>query len=162
MADREPSAAREMLGRFVTSNSEETEALGASLPDRIGAFRLLLLEGDLGSGKTTFVRGLARGLAIDSGEVASPTFALLNEYGDDGSGRPRLRHLDLYRVDGLDSIRDVGLLEILDEDIPVVVEWPRGGIEDLPGAIIVRIDSTGETERLIEMARIRAAGDSGR
>ena len=117
-----------MVERVTTSSPEETEELGAAIGRRLGPSAVVLLEGELGAGKTTMVRGIARGLGIDPAEVASPTFALLNEYGDDGSGRPRLRHLDLYRLEGLESLREAGVLELLDEEIPVVIEWPKGRI----------------------------------
>lgn len=134
-------------------SEEETEAIGARLAAEVPPPRLVLLEGELGAGKTTFVRGYARGLGLDPDEVASPTFALLHEYAAGGEERPGLRHLDLYRIGDLESIRDVGLLEILDEEIPVVVEWPPASLGSRPGAVRVRIETVGEGVRRIEVLR---------
>lgn len=141
-------------GTTIESRSEEeTEAMGARLAAEDPAPRLILLEGELGAGKTTFVRGLARGLGLDPDDVSSPTFALLHEYAAADEERPRLRHLDLYRIGDLESIRDVGLLEILDEEIPVVVEWPPASLDARPGAVRVRIEAIGEGVRRIAVLR---------
>lgn len=130
----------------------ETEAIGESLPMRFPGRTLFFLEGELGAGKTTLVRGLARAFGADPAEVVSPTFALLHEYGERPDGFPRLRHLDLYRIDDAASLRDVGVLHILDEPVPVAVEWPAVAFGVFKDAVRVRIEKTGEESRRLTLA----------
>ncbi len=100
-----------------------TRRAARELAARLRPGDVVLLQGDLGSGKTVFVRGLAEGLGLDPQEVASPTFALVHEYGP--SGRPPvLLHVDLYRIpDGGALIDDLGLESR--GDAILAVEWPR-------------------------------------
>lgn len=100
-----------------TTSAAETEAVGERLARLLRPGDLLLLVGDLGAGKTTFVRGLARGLGVEGG-VQSPTFQLLRIH----PGRPPLAHVDLYRLQKSAELDDLGLDELLDEGV-VVVEW---------------------------------------
>ena len=102
---------------LLTTSAEATEAAGERLGRRLGPGDLLLLTGELGAGKTTFVRGLARGAGA-SGDVMSPTFQLVRLYG----GPVPLAHVDLYRVAGAGELAELGLDELL-EDGAVVVEW---------------------------------------
>jgi tRNA threonylcarbamoyladenosine biosynthesis protein TsaE len=105
------------LREQVTSSAEETEALGEEVGASLKAGDLLLLAGPLGAGKTTFVRGLARGCG-STAPVASPTFQLVRIY----PGRVQLAHVDLYRVKAAGELLDLGLDELIDEGA-VVVEW---------------------------------------
>ena len=100
-----------------TSTPEETEAAGEELGRRLRRGDLVLLKGELGAGKTTFVRGMARGVGSEA-PVASPTFQLVRVY----PGRPQLAHVNLYRLQRGDEVRDLGIDELLD-DGAVVVEW---------------------------------------
>ncbi|HKC25224.1 MAG TPA: tRNA (adenosine(37)-N6)-threonylcarbamoyltransferase complex ATPase subunit type 1 TsaE [Thermoanaerobaculia bacterium] len=121
------------LKRVVVSRSEEeTRAAGAALARDLGAGAAVLLHGDLGSGKTVFVRGLAEGLGADPSEVASPTFALVHEYGPDGAP-PVLVHADLYRLAGDDGVPapDLGLDEARAAGSVVAIEWPRPPFTEL-------------------------------
>src|SRR6478735_7690914 len=106
---------------LLTSNSpEETAAIGESWGRQAHSGWVIGLMGDLGAGKTQFVKGFARGLGY-AGRVASPTFALVNEYS---GGRLPLHHLDLYRLDTPEQIRGAGLEEYLFRpDGVAVVEW---------------------------------------
>jgi tRNA threonylcarbamoyladenosine biosynthesis protein TsaE len=132
-----------------SASDSETEAIGESLPKRFPGRTLFFLEGDLGAGKTTLVRGLARAFGVDPQDVSSPTFALLHEYGEGAGGWPRLRHLDLYRIDDAASLQDVGVLQVLDDPVPVAVEWPAAAFGVFRNAVRVRIEKTGdETRRL--------------
>lgn len=98
----------------------ETESFGASVAPRLRRGQVIGLQGDLGAGKTAFVRGLARGLGCTD-RVHSPTFALLNEYG---GGRLRIFHIDLYRLNSADDVRQAGLEEyLIAPDGVSVVEW---------------------------------------
>jgi len=105
------------LRDVVTNSPAETEAEGERLGGLLRQGDLLLLKGDLGAGKTTFVRGVARG-AGSSAHVASPTFQLVRVY----PGRLQLAHVDLYRVEAGGQLADLGLDELLDQGA-VVVEW---------------------------------------
>ena len=102
---------------LVTGSPEETEAAAARLARHVGRGDLLLLRGEMGAGKTTFVRGLARGMGV-AGDVMSPTFHLVRVYG----GPVPLAHVDVYRLDAGADLEDLGLDELLDEGA-VVVEW---------------------------------------
>jgi len=105
------------LAEISTSSPEETEAAGEQLAATLAVGDLLLLAGELGAGKTTFVRGLARGLGI-SAQVQSPTFQLVRVY----PGRIQLAHVDLYRLESAAELADIGLDDLLDEGV-VAVEW---------------------------------------
>jgi tRNA threonylcarbamoyladenosine biosynthesis protein TsaE len=129
----------------VTNSAAETEAAGESFGGGLQQGDLLLLEGDLGAGKTTFVRGLARG-AGSPAHVASPTFQLVRVY----PGRLQLAHVDLYRIEGGDELGDLGLDELLDEGA-VVVEW--GNRLDVPDAALLSIEHLGGDRRRLHLER---------
>jgi tRNA threonylcarbamoyladenosine biosynthesis protein TsaE len=114
---RSPSAATGTLAELVTRSAEETEAAGEAFAAGLGPGDLLLLAGDLGAGKTTFVRGLARGLGATA-TVQSPTFTLVRVY----PGRVQLAHVDLYRLERGGELDDLGLSELLEEGV-VAIEW---------------------------------------
>ena len=102
----------------VTTSSGETEALAAELARGFLGGEVVLLFGELGTGKTTFVRGLARGLGVDADEVSSPTFVLLTTY----PGRLELHHADLYRL-GETADRELGLEELPGKRGILAIEW---------------------------------------
>jgi tRNA threonylcarbamoyladenosine biosynthesis protein TsaE len=106
---------------------------------------VVLLRGDLGAGKTAFVRGLAEGLGLDPAAVTSPTFTLVHEYR---GGRLPLTHVDLYRLDR-SSLDDLGFDADLAAAGVLAVEWPERLLGSLPGAIEVGIEHAGEDEREI-------------
>jgi tRNA threonylcarbamoyladenosine biosynthesis protein TsaE len=125
----------------VTTSATETEALAAGLARDLQPGETLLIEGDLGAGKTVFIRGLAAGLGIDPNEVSSPTFTLLHEYR---GGRATLYHADLYRLDPAEAA-DLGLEEASADGV-LAVEWPER-LADPPPARRVRIDRvTGQDD----------------
>ncbi len=124
-----------------TASAEETEAEGERVGQALQRGDLLLLIGPLGAGKTTFVRGLARGIG-SADAVASPTFVLVRNY----RGRLPLAHVDLYRLNRAPELRDLGLDELLDEGA-VVVEW--GDRLEAPGARVVAIEPLGGDRRRI-------------
>lgn len=129
-----------------TARSEaETEAVGRELAASLSGGAVILLSGNLGAGKTTFVRGLARGLGIDPGEVSSPTFTLVHEYR---GGRLALYHADLYRLDGT-AVEDVGLDDPGVADGVLAIEWPDRLSHALPGALSVDIQLVDENTRVI-------------
>src|SRR3954471_3092261 len=107
-----------MARTVVTRSEEETFALARELARGLGPGAFVLLHGDLGAGKTVFVRGLAAGLGTDPDTITSPTFVLIQHY----AGRVPLVHADLYRLDGGAAVDDLGLEELGDGAV-VAVEW---------------------------------------
>lgn len=118
----------------LTRSTEETEELAARLGRRFSGGEVVLLSGELGAGKTTFVRGLARGLGADADEVASPTFVLLTRY----RGRLVLHHADLYRLCGTGDEQELGLEELPGADGVLAVEWAER-LSRVPWARAVRV-----------------------
>jgi tRNA threonylcarbamoyladenosine biosynthesis protein TsaE len=134
----------------VRSSSEaETRALAAALARGLAPGEVVLLSGDLGAGKTAFVRGLAEGLGLDPDVVTSPTFTLVHEYR---GGRLPLIHVDLYRLDTAD-LAGIGLDDDLAAAGVMAIEWPERLIRSIPGAVRIRIEDTGADERLIYSIR---------
>lgn len=131
------------LREVVTSSAEETEAEGERLGRELKRGDLLLLVGPLGAGKTTFVRGLARG-AGSAEHVASPTFVLERIY----PGRVQLAHIDLYRLKASPELSDLGLDEVLDQGA-VVVEW--GDRLNAPAARTVTFEALDGDRRRIRI-----------
>ncbi len=120
-----------------TYSGAQTRKLGAALGALLEAGDVVLLYGELGSGKTTFAQGVASGLGI-AGDVTSPTFTLLTEYED---GRMPLLHADLYRLDGdREAAFATGLEDYLDSDAAVLIEWPEAVADDIADALHVRIE----------------------
>src|SRR5476649_356751 len=107
------------MATFISHSPAETESLGETFGRAAQSGLVIALSGDLGAGKTQFVKGLARGLGI-SARVHSPTFTLVNEYG---GGRLKLFHLDLYRLETREQILSAGVEEFLSPDGVSVVEW---------------------------------------
>jgi tRNA threonylcarbamoyladenosine biosynthesis protein TsaE len=131
----------------ITHSEEETIALARDLAATLEPGAVLLLSGNLGAGKTAFVRGLAEGLGIDPAEVSSPTFALIHEYR---GGRLTLYHVDLYRLDGA-ATEDLGLEEIAAAAGVMAIEWPERLHRPMAGAVILEMAIVGDTAREIRM-----------
>ena len=132
-----------------TKSEDETRGIAATLAETLQAGAVVLLSGDLGAGKTAFVRGLAQGLGIDPGEVTSPTFTLVHEYR---GGRLPLVHVDLYRLDRAD-LDEIGLDQDLAAAGIVAVEWSERLSRTLAGAVSVAITDRGGDTRAIEIMR---------
>ena len=134
----------------MSGSVEQTEAIAADLAASLRGGECVALHGDLGAGKTQFVRGLVRGLGGDSRAVSSPTFVLLNVYE---GGRLTVYHLDAYRVGGADDFDAIGFSELLDQGGVVVVEW-AGRVQGLlpPERLNVQIDHVGGARRRITIA----------
>ena len=115
-----------------TSTPAETEALGAAAAERLAAGDVVLVSGELGSGKTTFVRGACRGLGV-TGPVTSPTFTIGRRY----AGRLPVSHIDLYRLDGLADEDPALLADYLGPEAVAFVEWPERA--DLPDRVVLRV-----------------------
>ena len=132
----------------VSQSEQETATLARDLAQRLHAGDVLLLSGNLGAGKTAFVRGLAEGLGHDPDEVSSPTFTLLHEHR---GGRLALYHADLYRLDRA-ATADLGLEEAGVSDGVLAIEWPERLAHAMPGAITVAIAIVDDTTRTIAIA----------
>lgn len=119
--------------------------MGEDLGKRLRTGDLVLLTGELGAGKTTFVRGVARG-AGSGAPVASPTFQLVRVY----PGRVQIAHVDLYRIEHSTELADLGLEELADHGA-VVIEW--GDRLQVPGSALIEIEHLGGDRRLIRTKR---------
>ena len=133
----------------VSASPEETRALGEALGRHACAGDLIALIGDLGSGKTVFVAGLAAGLGVDpAAHVSSPTFTIMHRY----LGRLPLYHIDLYRIETPEALLTLGLEECLEGDGVAVVEWAEHGVGILPTErLTVRLRQTGLEARTVEL-----------
>ncbi len=128
-----------------TRSEEETAAVARDMAAALGPGDVLLVSGNLGAGKTAFVRGLAEGLGISAEEVSSPTFALVHEYR---GGRLALYHVDLYRLDRA-ATDDLGLEEMGVGDGVLAIEWPDRLTHALPGAKTVHLEIVDDLTRRI-------------
>ena len=130
-----------------SASERETEALGQALVERLSPGAVVAFTGDLGAGKTAFVRGMARGLDIKA-RVTSPTFTIVNEYE---GGRLPLFHFDLYRLGSSDELFDIGWEDFLRRGGICAVEWSENVADALePGTVFVDIRrGEGPEERVI-------------
>jgi tRNA threonylcarbamoyladenosine biosynthesis protein TsaE len=136
---------------FTSHSVRDTEAIAADLGRSLEGGECLALYGEMGAGKTQFVRGLLGGLNGDRHTVSSPTFVLLNVYD---SGRLKLFHLDAYRVQGSEDFEAIGFAELLEQGGVVVVEWPERVESLLPAdQIQVRLETLSPMTRRIGIAR---------
>lgn len=141
-----------MVADRVTASEEETQAVACELAATLRAGDVLLVSGDLGAGKTTFVRGLAEGLGINPRAVSSPTFTIVHEYRGDGL---TLYHADLYRLERA-ATDDLGLEEIGVKDGVLAIEWPDRLSHELPGARLVRLEVVSDSSRRITIEPVTA------
>ena len=131
--------------KIITNTVEETEEAGYNLAKGLTQGAVVTLYGDLGAGKTAFVRGMARGLNSPS-RVTSPTFTIVNEY----YGDLPLFHFDMYRLGSSSELFDIGWEDYLVRGGICVVEWSENVSDAFDGSeIIVRIDKLSDTERII-------------
>jgi len=133
----------------ITHSEHETAAAGERLAAKLRAGDVVLLFGDLGAGKTAFVRGMARGIGASGDDVSSPTFTIVQQYA--GAG-PTLYHVDLYRLSP-DEVDDLGLDDLVSGDGIVAIEWAerwRGRPDDV---VEVKLDEVGDNERRVEICR---------
>jgi tRNA threonylcarbamoyladenosine biosynthesis protein TsaE len=129
----------------LTHSEEETHKVARDFAAGLTAGDVVLLSGNLGAGKTAFVRGLAAGLGIDPGDVSSPTFTLVHEYH---GGRLALYHADLYRLEKA-ATDDLGLEEMGVTDGVLAIEWPDRLTHSMPAAITVKLEIVDDTTRQI-------------
>ena len=135
---------------IITRSEEETATVGRELASTLSAGDVLLLYGDLGAGKTAFVRGLAEGLGVPRDEVSSPTFTLIQEYR---GGRLPLFHVDLYRIEDPREFVELGLDEIAEEGV-LAIEWADRYPSPPDATVRVSIEHAGESERRVVISTI--------
>jgi len=134
------------VATFISNSPAETEAIGRRLGEELGARSVLALKGDLGSGKTLFVKGVVAGLG-SSADVTSPTFTILHEYR---RGRLPVYHFDFFRVEDRQSVARLGLDDYLFGDGVSVIEWADSFPEFIPEqARWVSFEIKSETQRAI-------------
>jgi len=130
----------------ITCSAEETEQLGRDLAARVRHGTVLAFTGDLGAGKTTFTRGLARGLGITV-PVTSPTYTIVNEYR---TGRVPLIHFDMYRLGSPDELFEIGWEDYLAENAVIAVEWSEHVAAALPPETVhIQMEQTEDGNRKI-------------
>jgi tRNA threonylcarbamoyladenosine biosynthesis protein TsaE len=133
---------------ILTHSEQDTFELGKRLAQTLEPGAFVLLQGDLGAGKTVFVRGMAAGLGTDPDAVTSPTFVLIQHY----KGRVPLIHADLYRLESGTAVDDLGLEELGNGGV-VAVEWAERMLCTPDGGITVKIEDTGGNSRRISITQ---------
>ena len=132
---------------IISSSEEDTSSAGERFAKQLKAGDVVLLYGDLGAGKTAFVRGVARGLGASADEVTSPTFTLMQEY----RGRLTLVHVDLYRLSA-EEVSALGVEESTDHPAVIAIEWAERWNETPSDSWRVRITDEGGDRRKITIA----------
>ena len=131
----------------VTNSAAETRALGEKLASRLKAGDVVVLEGELGAGKSELARGIAKGLGVTE-TVTSPSFTILNVYE---SGRCPMYHFDWYRLESEEELYELGMDEYLGGDGIAVIEWAERCPDAVPERCIrIRLEAAGEETRKIE------------
>src|SRR5687768_3594049 len=132
---------------LVTQTADETAALGAEAARDLRAGDVVVLHGEVGAGKTTFVRGAARALGVDR-PVTSPTFTIGRRYEE---ARPPLAHVDLHRLTSLDEEEPELLADYVNAEHVAFVEWPEAAGDELAPRLRVRLEHAGGDSRRIEL-----------
>jgi tRNA threonylcarbamoyladenosine biosynthesis protein TsaE len=137
-----------LYSRIRTESEAETQALGRRLAQDLPIPSVVLLQGSLGSGKTTLARGIAEGLGVvDPSSVSSPSFTLVNVY----SGRCPIYHVDLYRLSGGRDLYSIGLDDFMGRDGVTVVEWAERLDFPVEAWVRVEIEDAGDDSRTISL-----------
>ena len=133
------------MTEYISKNEHETELVGADFAAALPNGAVVAMYGDLGAGKTAFVRGMARGMGLEC-RVSSPTFTIVNEY----LGERELIHFDMYRLSDADELFDIGWEDYLNRGAVCAVEWSEN-VEDafFGDEYVVRIEKLGDSERRI-------------
>ena len=132
---------------FISHSEAQTRRFGARLGELLRGDEIIALEGILGTGKTRWVQGMAYGLQVED-HITSPTFTIVNEY----HGRVTLYHIDLYRLDRIEEIMELGLDDYLYGNGVCVVEWAEKGSSLLPAEhLLIQIGYLSDTERSFQL-----------
>ncbi len=142
------------MQQFVSNSPIETEKIAAELADSISEATVIAMTGDLGAGKTAFVRGFARAMGY-TGEVSSPTFALVHEYI---GGRLPIYHFDMYRVESWDSLYSTGFFDYMDMKAVLAVEWSENIENALPDKLVT-VDIKREESDNSRIITVSARGE---
>ncbi len=127
---------------IICNSIEETQEFAKSLADKMSGGEVILLNGDLGAGKTTFTQGFAKGLGVEK-RVTSPTFTIMKEY----DGRLKLYHFDMYRISHEDEVEELGFEDYLfSEEGVSIIEWSKYNFAS-KDVIIIDIEKLGDFER---------------
>ena len=133
------------MAEFISHSQLETEEVGRKLAEKLPGGSVVAMYGDLGAGKTAFVRGMAKGMGL-SCRVSSPTFTIVNEY----LGERELIHFDMYRLQSGDELFDIGWEDYVNRGSVCAVEWSENVEDAFYGdEIVVRFEKTSETGRRI-------------
>ncbi len=133
------------MATYITNNEKETEQLGADFAKNLPGGTVIAMYGDLGAGKTAFVRGMAKGLGLEC-RVTSPTFTIVNEY----LGERELIHFDMYRLGSADELFDIGWEDYLSRGAICAVEWSENVSDAFTGdEIKLTIEKLDDTTRKI-------------
>lgn len=133
------------MKKLYSDSAEETEKIGQKFAKNLKAGNCIAFEGDLGAGKTAFVRGLALGLNLKD-DVCSPTYAIVNEY----LGDINLYHFDMYRINSLEDLYSIGFFDYLDSNAILAIEWSENIKQVLPkNCIYITINKLSENKREI-------------
>src|SRR5262245_51927570 len=143
--------------RLRASSAEETQKIAGVLASFVRPRDLLVLSGDLGGGKTTFVQGLAVAMGIIDW-VTSPTFVLAQTY----EAPVRLHHLDFYRLEKVEEVIDLNLPELLNDDAVVAIEWGERFLSELPTShLVIRFNLGGGNEsQEVRLLELQPSGDN--
>lgn len=148
-----------MKYEFITHSPEETIALAENIGKLLRAGDCIAYYGDLGAGKTTFTRGIAKGMGLPD-EVSSPTFAIVNEYH--GKGRLSLYHFDMYRIMGSDELETTGFYDYPMEESIFAVEWSENIEDAFPDDVIrINIERIDDDTRKITIEGDERFADTG-
>ena len=137
------------MNEYISNSAADTEKIASDLAKTLNAGDIVLYEGGLGAGKTTFTKGISKALGIKD-VVTSPTFALVNEY----YGRISLFHFDLYRIETFDDLYAIGFFDYLDRGGIIAAEWS----ENIPGLF----EELNDGNRAVYAVRIEKTGDESR
>lgn len=132
---------------ILSKSPEDTFQLGQHIGSHLTTGQVILLYGDLGSGKTVLVQGLAKGLAVPADYyITSPSYTLINEY----PGNQPLFHIDLYRLETVDDIEALGIFDLMDETNVVAIEWAERMADELPPEhLVIRFETVNDSQRKI-------------
>ena len=141
---------------MISNSVPETERIASEYAAGLKAGDVLFFRGDLGAGKTAFVRGLAAGLGIPPETVSSPTFTFVREYG---GGRLPLAHFDMYRVGSADDLYSIGFFDYLETDAVIAVEWSENieAFADVPHVTVTISRGESEDQRIITIEGVHNA-----
>ena len=142
------------MTRVMTKSAEDTRELAAQIALAVQPGDVILLSGELGAGKTTFTQGFGRALGVDS-PITSPTFTLVQIY----PGRLQIVHVDVYRLEHLQEVIDLGLPEMLDDGAVALIEWGEAAAPVLPSEFLrIRIEfGPGDDDRIFTVEPVGRA-----